>query len=92
MHEFLQQARAAQLFSVSEDFHLYGVLESEVSADFGGLERLDMFFPFDPYLLQNSDRFLLLSLLITVFFLLRPLIEYCILSVLRQGLKSDQTY
>ncbi|KAL1829201.1 hypothetical protein DCAR_0208522 [Daucus carota subsp. sativus] len=58
VHEFLQQARAAQLFSVSEDFHLYGVLESEVSADFGGLERLDMFFPFDPYLLQNSDRFI----------------------------------
>lgn len=58
VHEFLQQAKAAQLFSVSEDFPLLGVPESEISGDFGGLERLDMFFPFDPYLLQNSDRFI----------------------------------
>lgn len=58
VHEFLQQAKAAQLFSVSEDFPLFGVPESEISGEFGGLERLDMFFPFDPYLLQNSDRFI----------------------------------
>ncbi|KAL2533254.1 RNA polymerase I specific transcription initiation factor RRN3 protein [Abeliophyllum distichum] len=25
---------------------------------FGGIERLDMFFPFDPYLLRKSDRFI----------------------------------
>ncbi|KAH9662241.1 RNA polymerase I specific transcription initiation factor RRN3 protein [Citrus sinensis] len=34
------------------------MLESELSRDFGGLERLDMFFPFDPCLLKKSDSFI----------------------------------
>ncbi|KAK3013658.1 hypothetical protein RJ639_008529 [Escallonia herrerae] len=55
VEEFLLQAKVARLFSCSEsDFH--GLLESELSRAFGGLERLDMFFPFDPYLLKKSDR------------------------------------
>ncbi|KAK3034197.1 hypothetical protein RJ639_034337 [Escallonia herrerae] len=57
VEEFLLQAKVARLFSCSEiDFH--GLLESELSRAFGGLERLDMFFPFDPYLLKKSDRFI----------------------------------
>lgn len=58
VHEFMQQAKAARLFNVSDASLFYGMLESELSRAFGGLERLDMFFPFDPYLLQNSDRFI----------------------------------
>ncbi|KAK2977155.1 hypothetical protein RJ640_027768 [Escallonia rubra] len=57
VEEFLLQAKVARLFSCSEtDFN--GLLESELSRAFGGLERLDMFFPFDPYLLKKSDRFI----------------------------------
>ncbi|KAM7523936.1 hypothetical protein LguiA_013838 [Lonicera macranthoides] len=58
VEEFLQQAKAARLFSVSEILVLFGLLESELSRTFGGLDRLDMFFPFDPYLLKKSDRYI----------------------------------
>ncbi|KAG2668338.1 hypothetical protein I3760_15G155300 [Carya illinoinensis] len=56
--EFCQQAEAANLFSSSEEFAFSDSLESEHSKAFGGMERLDMFFPFDPCLLRKSDRFI----------------------------------
>ncbi|KAF5469558.1 hypothetical protein F2P56_013622 [Juglans regia] len=56
--EFCQQAEVANLFSSSEEFVFSDSLESEHSKAFGGMERLDMFFPFDPCLLRKSDRFI----------------------------------
>ncbi|KAJ9552886.1 hypothetical protein OSB04_016931 [Centaurea solstitialis] len=56
--EFLRQAKAARLFRVSGNFAFHDRLESELSRAFGGFERLDLFFPFDPYLLKKSDRFI----------------------------------
>ncbi|BBH08121.1 hypothetical protein Prudu_020230 [Prunus dulcis] len=53
--EFLRQAKAARLFMTSEKFNFDDFLESELSREFGGMERLDMFFPFDPCLLKKSD-------------------------------------
>jgi len=50
------------LFTTSETFIFEDMLESDFSKDFGGLERLDMFFPFDPCLLKKSDRFAFLAL------------------------------
>ncbi|KAE8655669.1 G-type lectin S-receptor-like serine/threonine-protein kinase RLK1-like [Hibiscus syriacus] len=58
VEEFLRQAKAASLFTVSETFIFDGLLESELSRAFGGLERLDAFFPFDPCLLKRSDSFI----------------------------------
>ncbi|KAG5534461.1 hypothetical protein RHGRI_022558 [Rhododendron griersonianum] len=58
VEEFLRQAKAARLFMVSETFVFNDMLESELSRAFGGMERLDMFFPFDPCLLKKSDRFI----------------------------------
>ncbi|KAH7519801.1 hypothetical protein FEM48_Zijuj08G0075700 [Ziziphus jujuba var. spinosa] len=55
--EFLRQAKAASLFTISENFDFDDYLESELSRAFGGMERLDMFFPFDPCLLKRSDSF-----------------------------------
>lgn len=55
VYEFLRQAKAAHLFTVSRIFVFDDLLESEFSRAFGGLERLDMFFPFDPCLLKKSD-------------------------------------
>ncbi|GLT26931.1 hypothetical protein SLA2020_019690 [Shorea laevis] len=55
VQEFLRQAKAARLFTVSKTFIFDDLLESELSRAFGGLERLDMFFPFDPCLLKKSD-------------------------------------
>ncbi|GMY34329.1 RNA polymerase I-specific transcription initiation factor RRN3 isoform X1 [Fagus crenata] len=56
--EFCRQAEAALLFTSSEEFNFNYLLESEHSRAFGGMERLDMFFPFDPCLLRKSDRFI----------------------------------
>jgi RNA polymerase I-specific transcription initiation factor RRN3 len=56
----MRQARAARLFNVSVDLPLEDIVESDLSKAFGGPNRLDMFFPFDPYLLRESDRFVLL--------------------------------
>lgn len=59
VEEFLRQAKAAQLFmSSSETFVFNDLLESDdLSRSFGGMDRLDMFFPFDPCLLKKSERF-----------------------------------
>ncbi|WRX10729.1 RNA polymerase I specific transcription initiation factor RRN3 - like 1 [Theobroma cacao] len=56
VEEFLRQSKAACLFTVSKTFVFDGLLESELSRAFGGLERLDTFFPFDPCLLKRCDR------------------------------------
>lgn len=56
--EFLRQSKAAGLFTTSERFDFDDYLESEFSRAFGGMERLDMFFPFDPCLLKRSDSFI----------------------------------
>ncbi|KAJ4907081.1 RNA polymerase I specific transcription initiation factor RRN3 protein [Raphanus sativus] len=53
--EFLKQAKAVGLFVVSDSFIFDDLLESELSRAFGGRERLDTFFPFDPYLLKSSN-------------------------------------
>ncbi|KAA3457249.1 RNA polymerase I-specific transcription initiation factor RRN3-like isoform X1 [Gossypium australe] len=55
VEEFLRQAKAASLFTVCKTFIFDGLLESELSRAFGGLERLDTFFPFDPCLLKKCD-------------------------------------
>lgn len=60
VQEFLRQAKAARLFKTSVPYLYDYSLESEFSKAFGGIERLDMFFPFDPYLLKESDRFVLI--------------------------------
>lgn len=57
VNEFLRQARAASLFHASVNSTHEDAVESDLSKAFGGLNRLDMFFPFDPYLLKESDRF-----------------------------------
>ncbi|CAJ1949485.1 unnamed protein product [Sphenostylis stenocarpa] len=56
--EFLRQAKAAQLFMASESFVFNDVLESDLSKAFGGMDRLDMFFPFDPCLLKKSESYI----------------------------------
>ncbi|RZC62890.1 hypothetical protein C5167_024630 [Papaver somniferum] len=56
--EFLKQAKAASLITASENFLFKNLLESDLSKAFGGVERLDMFFPFDPCLLKRSERFI----------------------------------
>ena len=57
-------AKSSHLFNVAQNFVSDGLLESELSMTFGGLERLDMFFPFDPCLLKKSDRFVFLLLIL----------------------------
>uniref|UniRef100_A0A0C9S8N3 TSA: Wollemia nobilis Ref_Wollemi_Transcript_4138_2773 transcribed RNA sequence n=1 Tax=Wollemia nobilis TaxID=56998 RepID=A0A0C9S8N3_9CONI len=57
VEEFLRQVKAVHLFDVSEFTSSNNMLKTEESKAFGGVERLDMFFPFDPYLLRQSDRF-----------------------------------
>lgn len=59
VNEFLRQSKAAGLFMTLDKFDFDDYLESELSKEFGGRERLDMFFPFDPCLLKKSDRFVL---------------------------------
>ncbi|CAN1132309.1 RNA polymerase I-specific transcription initiation factor RRN3 [Linum perenne] len=56
VQEFLKQAKAARLFTSSKTFVFDDLLGSDLSRGFGGLERLDMFFPFDPCMLKNTDR------------------------------------
>lgn len=57
VEEFVQQAKSANLLHGGTPI-FKDVLESEYSRAFGGIERLDMFFPFDPCLLKKSDSFL----------------------------------
>ncbi|PHT56258.1 hypothetical protein CQW23_04744 [Capsicum baccatum] len=57
VEEFLRLAKVTRL-DVPDNFVSSNLLESELSMAFGGRERLDMFFPFDPCLLMRSDRFI----------------------------------
>ncbi|GJU05246.1 hypothetical protein Tco_1121676 [Tanacetum coccineum] len=54
--EFLCQCKASHLFRVSGTFAFHGLLGSDLSRAFGGFERLDLFFLFDPYLLKKSAK------------------------------------
>jgi RNA polymerase I-specific transcription initiation factor RRN3 len=56
VNEFLRQAKDAELFN-AKNSAMNDAIESDLSRTFGGIARLDMFFPFDPYLLKESDRF-----------------------------------
>ncbi|TVU08619.1 hypothetical protein EJB05_42028, partial [Eragrostis curvula] len=58
VNEFLRQAKAASLLDSSMDLVFDDAIESDLSKAFGGINRLDMFFPFDPYLLKESDRYM----------------------------------
>ncbi|RZC88162.1 hypothetical protein C5167_015969 [Papaver somniferum] len=55
VEEFLRQARAASLYMASDKFVSNNLLESDFSMAYGGLERPDMFFPFDPCLLKKCS-------------------------------------
>lgn len=58
VEEFLRQAKAAHLFMTSKTFVFNDLLESDLSRAFGGMDRLDMFFPFDPCLLKKSESYI----------------------------------
>jgi len=58
VNEFLRQAKDASLFTANMDSALDDAIESDLSRTFGAIGRLDMFFPFDPYLLKESDRYM----------------------------------
>ncbi|KAI3993299.1 hypothetical protein MKX01_010042 [Papaver californicum] len=55
VEEFLRQARAASLYMAPDKFVSNNLLESDFSKAYGGMERLDMFFPFDPCLLKKCS-------------------------------------
>lgn len=58
VNEFLRQAKDAGLVAAFVDPASEDAIESDLSRTFGGIDRLDMFFPFDPYLLKESDRYI----------------------------------
>ncbi|KAL8545574.1 hypothetical protein ACS0TY_005640 [Phlomoides rotata] len=58
VEEFLRLVKANNVFSLPQTILDHGALESEHSRAFGGVERLDMFFPFDPCLLRKCDRYI----------------------------------
>ncbi|GAU41595.1 hypothetical protein TSUD_196640 [Trifolium subterraneum] len=58
VEEFLKQSKAARLFMSAELFVFDDLLEADLSKAFGGMDRLDMFFPFDPCLLEKSESYL----------------------------------
>lgn len=59
VEEFVKQASIAQLVDCrawADSKEICGA--QQLAGSFGGEGRLDMFFPFDPYLLKQSDRFI----------------------------------
>ncbi|XP_075487648.1 RNA polymerase I-specific transcription initiation factor rrn3-like isoform X1 [Primulina tabacum] len=58
VEEFLRLAKDNHIFSLPQIFADHGLLESEHSRAFGGMDRLDVFFPFDPCLLLKCDRYI----------------------------------
>ncbi|KAL6583207.1 hypothetical protein OROMI_005285 [Orobanche minor] len=58
VEEFQRLVKANHVFSSPQSYVDFGLLESEHSRAFGGMERLDMFFPFDPCLLRKCDRYI----------------------------------
>lgn len=58
VEEFMKQATAAHLVDENLSTEVNKTIETLATNTFGGINRLDMFFPFDPYLLKQSDRFI----------------------------------
>ncbi|KAL1559550.1 RNA polymerase I-specific transcription initiation factor RRN3-like [Salvia divinorum] len=58
VEEFLLLVKENRIFSLPETVVEHGLLESEHSRIFGGIKRLDMFFPFDPCLLRKCDSYI----------------------------------
>ncbi|EFJ34285.1 hypothetical protein SELMODRAFT_405493 [Selaginella moellendorffii] len=58
VEEFVRQATAIQLISYSGTVEPSSGFEVLSFKSYGGDNRLEMFFPFDPYLLRRSDRFI----------------------------------
>ncbi|KAL9177219.1 hypothetical protein ABFS82_01G044900 [Erythranthe guttata] len=58
VEEFLRLVKASNVISLPQSFLDHGLLESEHSRAFGGSERFDMFFPFDPCLLRKCDSYI----------------------------------
>ncbi|GER32920.1 RNA polymerase I specific transcriptioninitiation factor RRN3 protein [Striga asiatica] len=58
VEEFLRLVKANGVFSLPQSSVNFGLLESENSMAFGGIKRLDMFFPFDPCLLKKCDSYI----------------------------------
>ena len=56
VQEFLKQGTKARLMDEDLSKKLNQGIEDLALNTFGGINRLDMFFPFDPYLLKRSDR------------------------------------
>ena len=56
VQEFLKQGTKARLMDEDLSKKLNQGIEDLALNTFGGINRLDMFFPFDPYLLKLSDR------------------------------------
>lgn len=56
VEEFVKQADKAQLVDCRQWSHSRDAASSQAAGSFGGEGRLDMFFPFDPYLLRTSSR------------------------------------
>ncbi|KAL6552211.1 hypothetical protein OROGR_008365 [Orobanche gracilis] len=57
VEEFQRLVKANHVYSPPQSYVDFGLLELEHSRAFGGMERLDMFFPFDPCLLRKCDRY-----------------------------------
>lgn len=58
VEEFVRQVNAADLLDELGAPVFNDMLESDLSRAFGGKQRLDMFFPFDPCLLRKCDSFI----------------------------------
>ncbi|KAK9673238.1 hypothetical protein RND81_12G155100 [Saponaria officinalis] len=58
VEEFMQQAESVNLLDERGAPIFDDMLESEFSKAFGGIERLDSFFPFDPCLLRKCDSYI----------------------------------
>ena len=58
VEEFVKQASLAQLVDCRAWEDSREIAGAQIPGSFGGKAKLDMFFPFDPYLLRQSDRFI----------------------------------
>ncbi|KAL3625950.1 hypothetical protein CASFOL_029499 [Castilleja foliolosa] len=58
VEEFLRLVKANRLFTLSQSCVDFGLIESEHSRAIGGMEKFDMFFPFDPCLLRKCDSYI----------------------------------
>ncbi|KAH8945277.1 hypothetical protein BDL97_12G033200 [Sphagnum fallax] len=58
VEEFVKQASLAKLVNCRAWLESKECAEAQITGSFGGEIQLDMFFPFDPYLLRQSNRFI----------------------------------